>query len=142
MKVYDMKRCTKCGVVKEVSEFGINNTRYDGLQTMCKICKREYGKQHYLRNKEVYIKRAKIRTTEMRTWYKNYKSNLVCEECGFDNPVALQFHHINPKDKEFTISSNIINRSRDEILQEINKCKVLCANCHLIHHSNKELHYE
>jgi hypothetical protein len=46
----------------------------------------------------------------------------------------LDFHHIDPKSKEFTISS-LKNRLPSLVASEINKCCVLCANCHRRHHS-------
>ena len=60
-----------------------------------------------------------------------------CEKCGYDlNISALEFHHVDPTIKEFSLDSrNISNRSWDKILLEANKCKLLCSNCH------KEVHY-
>lgn len=61
-----------------------------------------------------------------------------CQRCGFnDHPAALQFHHKNPEDKNFTLSSaGLISKDR---WKEVEKCELLCANCHSIEHSNIHL---
>ena len=53
-----------------------------------------------------------------------------CQCCGYDKcSSALELHHINPKEKSFTISTNT-NRGWNEVLTEIKKCTLVCANCH------------
>lgn len=54
-----------------------------------------------------------------------------CEICGYNKSIkALCFHHIDPKTKMFTIS-RFWNIKWLDILEEINKCQLLCANCHM-----------
>ena len=58
-----------------------------------------------------------------------------CVHCGWQgNQAALQFHHLTGKD--FTIG-NVANKSWVSIKKEIQKCILLCANCHMIEHSSK-----
>lgn len=65
-----------------------------------------------------------------------YKSARGCEECGYnENPVALQFHHRDPSQKSFTIGQKMNRMGADKLLAEAEKCRVMCANCHKIHHS-------
>lgn len=53
-----------------------------------------------------------------------------CQCCGYNKCLtALELHHINPKEKEFTISSNT-NRGWSTIVEELKKCTLVCANCH------------
>ena len=56
-----------------------------------------------------------------------------CELCGYnEHPAALQFDHIDPSTKEFSLGRSkavSFQRMKDEIA----KCRVLCANCHMIH---------
>jgi 5-methylcytosine-specific restriction endonuclease McrA len=61
-----------------------------------------------------------------------------CTKCGFTgNPAALQFHHVNPQDKKYTLySKNLLRKDR---VEEAKKCIILCANCHIDQHTNKEL---
>lgn len=53
-----------------------------------------------------------------------------CQCCGYDKcSSALELHHINPKEKQFTISSNA-NRGWNNLIPELKKCTLVCANCH------------
>jgi DNA-binding CsgD family transcriptional regulator len=54
-----------------------------------------------------------------------------CVRCGYDRCIAaLQFHHLDPSTKSFTLSSNGVTRSLDRAREEAGKCILLCANCH------------
>jgi transposase len=54
-----------------------------------------------------------------------------CMLCGYDEYAgALEFHHVRPADKAFTISQNGVTRSIESAREEARKCVVLCANCH------------
>ena len=89
-------------------------------------------RKHYANNKAYYFQRAKEWRARMREFVHSLKT--VCVDCGFDNPIALDFHHIS-KDKEINISK-VINRGwgKTRILNEVAKCILLCANCHRIRH--------
>ncbi|WHZ19879.1 MAG: hypothetical protein OJF55_002028 [Rhodanobacteraceae bacterium] len=68
-----------------------------------------------------------------------------CEMCGYDrNFAALAWHHINPRVKSFELDArSLSNRSREAVMAEAKKCRLLCANCHAeVHfpHFNKCLH--
>lgn len=54
-----------------------------------------------------------------------------CILCNFDAfPEALEFHHVNPEEKEFKLSGSSLSRSLESQIEEIKKCALLCANCH------------
>lgn len=61
-----------------------------------------------------------------------------CERCGYNKcEGALQFHHIDPTLKEFTLSHinlNDTNFAFEKVINEIDKCELLCANCHAEQH--------
>lgn len=58
-----------------------------------------------------------------------------CEICGYNkNYAALEFHHLDPSQKDFGIAQSGETRSWDEIQNELDKCIMVCANCH------RELH--
>ncbi len=60
-----------------------------------------------------------------------------CERCGYDRCMeALEFHHINPSQKDFSISNKGYTRSWKRVQAEIEKCVMICANCH------REVHAE
>ena len=53
------------------------------------------------------------------------------EECGYSKCVdALEFHHLDPKEKNFSLSKTGFTRGWVEIKTELDKCILLCANCH------------
>jgi hypothetical protein len=110
---------------------------------------RELRKKWYDKNKESErskaIVRQRIRRQEFNKWYYEYKSKLSCIQCGFSHPAAIDFHHRERGEKEFDPSHmrNLTNKKR--FLKEIEKCDVLCANCHRILHYNevdKNIRYE
>lgn len=60
-----------------------------------------------------------------------------CMRCGWKgNIVAFQFHHKDPSTKLFEIG-NCANKAWKTIVEEVLKCELLCANCHIIEHSNR-----
>ena len=63
-----------------------------------------------------------------------------CQKCGYDKcEGALHFHHRNPEEKEFGLGGINLNDSDfslQNLLTEIDKCDLLCANCHA------EMHYK
>ena len=59
-----------------------------------------------------------------------YKGSKCCV-CGYNKYFgALQFHHTNPQEKEFSLSKKGLTRSWDKIKIELDKCILVCANCH------------
>jgi len=85
-----------------------------------------------------------------RQWEKNFLikwkkviSNLKingCAICGYNRcNTALDFHHSNPKDKKFGINTHCFQHSNKEIMEETNKCILLCKNCHYeIHEKERD----
>jgi DNA-binding CsgD family transcriptional regulator len=54
-----------------------------------------------------------------------------CRMCGYDRCVAaLQFHHLDPHVKSFSLSSQGVTRGIEKAREEARKCVLLCANCH------------
>jgi hypothetical protein len=81
----------------------------------------------------------KAQRKKRQEFLNNYKLEEGCARCGYNfHPAALQFNHIDPTTKGFNIGENK-NKSLELILLEIEKCEVLCANCHAIH--TQENHY-
>ena len=62
----------------------------------------------------------------------NVKAQIKCEDCSIDNPVILTFHHRNPEEKEIELSMRNAQRSWESIIKEIEKCDILCFNCHIL----------
>jgi len=73
--------------------------------------------------------------TESIKWFREYKETLKCNRCPEDFTRCLEFHHCNGN-KEFNIFDMVKQRMpRETIMREIEKCEVLCLNCHKKEHS-------
>ncbi len=87
--------------------------------------KRKYKERAEYMKKAVARRRKKIK--EMAVMYKGGK----CEFCGYSKYLgALEFHHINPEDKSFGLSLDGLTRSWARVLIEVDKCILVCSNCH------------
>lgn len=62
-----------------------------------------------------------------------------CEKCGYDKNIsALDFHHKIPEDKDFQLDSrHISNTTYEKLLKELEKCELLCSNCHRETHNHR-----
>ncbi|HRH44970.1 MAG TPA: hypothetical protein PKY82_25255 [Pyrinomonadaceae bacterium] len=103
------------------------------------VCKVIAGKTYY-RQKCKDCKRSVrvIRRKKTRKWLDEYKKSLACERCDFSDFRALEFHHSNPNQKDFNVADMIRSgASIQTILNEIEKCEILCSNCHQIEHYEK-----
>ena len=79
------------------------------------------------------------RRSQNREWLNSLKAD-GCIKCGETETICLDYHHIDPSNKEFAISSALIhNISRERVLAEISKCVLLCANCHRKQHKYGQL---
>lgn len=136
------KYCKKCDQNLPIQEFSRNVKNKDGLNHWCKECYKIYFKQYYKDNTEKH----RIIAYKVNEKKKRYLMQLVsdvkkdkgCQNCKENDPDCLDFHHIDPKEKEFTISEQVRKKvNPDKLLAEINKCIVLCANCHRKFHAGK-----
>lgn len=90
----------------------------------------------YARNREQQRAAVLQRRTERGQWLADMKARLKCAHCPESNPVCLQFHHRNSADKEISVSKAVNSCwSIARLLKEIEKCDVLCANCHFKEHA-------
>ena len=92
---------------------------------------KEFQKQHYSNNKTNY----RESTRERRKRNKEYAHSMkvCCKNCGVKDKVCLDFHHLSDKTK--SVAQLIRDATTIENLQlEIDKCEVLCANCHKKEH--------
>ena len=78
---------------------------------------------------------SKIRRFKTKKKAVDYKGG-KCVRCGYDKHLAaLEFHHTNPDEKDFNFG-DIKNKKWDTIKDELDKCILLCSNCHRIEHSS------
>ena len=151
-----IKKCRSCGKEKPINEF---YKKWRGKETYsdeCSECTKKRTKQQRERLKqnpellEIHRAKARERTKERRKnrteeqkqrdlqsqynfvskrreWIESLKT--PCKKCGETRKYVMHWHHINPENKEFAISSGCI-QSKEKILKEKEKCICLCANCH------------
>lgn len=96
-----------------------------------------YNAQPYRKGmNKTYRRKLGERARRNRDWIWAYKETHPCK-CGYAHPAALQFHHRDPSTKRFALSEAVWKtKSIENLQQEIDKCDILCANCHAV------LHYE
>jgi hypothetical protein len=139
----ETKKCTQCGEEKEICDFFFKNKKTNKLHSQCKSCYKEKrkNKEHYAKYKEEYLERInirkKIKTSENRVNLLEYFKTHHCVVCAESNPIVLDFDHKDEKEKKYGISSMIYSYNWTTILAEIEKCDVLCANCHRIRTSKQ-----
>jgi hypothetical protein len=114
------RKCRSCGSVALVEEFP-KAGKTKGVQYYRHLCTTCYSKQKI--NK----------SNERMTKFREYKKTLKCNRCGYDDYRALQFHHTDDN-KEGTPAVIARYLAWDNVMEELNKCEVLCANCHQIEH--------
>lgn len=98
----------------------------------------EYAKKHYAANKPRYMENQKRRRRDKKEWIDDLKKNFACKYCPENCYHCLDFHHARGK-KSGDISS--IGRwwSIERLLEELEKCDVVCANCHRKLHAGIKL---
>lgn len=134
------KKCNLCKEEKPLSQFHKQTKAKDGVQGSCKICNNSSFRKYYAASPDNHKRnvsiRAKRMTRERRQKFKILKGRCSCPFCGESEPACLDFHHV--KNKITNISTSLAtNMSWEEILQEMEKCIVLCANCHRKLHVGK-----
>lgn len=112
----------------------------------CLECRAEGNRQWYKANplstrspdKKVVIKgRLKARRKRNAAHVFELKRSAGCSRCDCKHPAALQFHHVTGKIANVSMMVRGIGAGLDTILEEIDKCIVLCANCHAVEHWEK-----
>jgi hypothetical protein len=118
----ETKICSTCQTKKPISEFYDSKTHSHGKASVCKSCFNIYCQQRWIERKIKAI------------IYKGSK----CVDCGLSYPnthyAVYEFHHLNPEQKEFNWTKMRL-RNWDSVKKELDKCDLLCANCHRIRHT-------
>lgn len=132
----ESKTCSRCNKEFPMESFLFKN-KSTGLRiSECPECnkklKRECYHRHFEKNKtKINIRNKEFR--EIRNEFLRQKKYTGCVICQEKDIGCLDFHHLG--DKKYNISSIFTNLSIKEIEEEIQKCIILCANCH------RKLHY-
>ena len=126
-----MKHCPKCSEDKKLSEFNKNKNKKDGYANLCRSCVKYYQNKYYKENKDKFVSKMMIRKKTLNKFIVDIKIKSGCKVCGENHIATLDFHHRNPEDKKLDITRAVANGWGIKRLQkEIDKCDVLCSNCH------------
>lgn len=91
---------------------------------------RKASARYYAANREKYLESFKELRAKRKATIRSLKER-PCADCNEEYPYyVMQFDHIS--DKSFGISAAMKNKSLQRLLDEIEKCEVVCANCHAI----------
>ena len=99
--------------------------------------KREYDRAYYLANRDrrkgQIRERNKVAIERNKNGILDYLEGKSCMDCGFSDPRALQFDHRDPTTKRLAVADMMRSAySWEALLEEMNKCDIVCANCHSI----------
>jgi 5-methylcytosine-specific restriction endonuclease McrA len=110
---------------------------YDEIGSLKKVAKLT-GRSFETIKKYINLKQREKKITSSESvilWRKRTKLKLIeykggkCELCGYSKCArALEFHHLNPDEKDFSISGRSL--SFDKLKSEVDKCILVCSNCH------------
>ncbi len=97
--------------------------------------KQRYQRAWYKKNreriKEKLYKRRKAIRQERLIFLRTYKARKGCADCNEKDPLVLDFDHKNPKKKHMNVCDMVRDGwSMINIMKEVKKCEVVCANCH------------
>lgn len=116
----ETKICSKCNQELPIDNFYWRNKAKGIRRADCKNCHNKYVKE---------------KNQEKKDEIQEIKSKCKCEKCGDSRGYVLDFHHIDPKTKIDTIARlTSSNRNKEIVQKEIEKCIVLCSNCHREYH--------
>jgi hypothetical protein len=92
-------------------------------------------KRTYQERRKYLLKAVQRRREKVRQMAVSHKGGR-CQVCGYDQCIeALEFHHLDPAQKDFGISHKGYTRSWERVKEEVDKCILLCANCHREFHA-------
>jgi len=135
------KTCYKCGDTKPeklfVKNYKKNSKSYGKPSTLCKKCKNKTN------NKSPSQKRAKLnKKIKNQKFLFDFLKDKSCVDCGETNILVLQFDHLDGTEKLKGICEMIIRSiSQETIKKEIEKCEIVCANCHTIRTMKRGNHW-
>jgi hypothetical protein len=108
------KRCPRCNVIKEIEQHFNKKRSENGIVSWCKPCQSQVRREHGRGFKEKCV---------------NYKGG-KCMACGYSKCLAaMNFHHRDPTQKDYQISE-IRTKPWKDVVVELDKCDLLCRNCH------------
>ena len=127
----ETKLCTRGNHEQPVELFSKRLKAKDGLMNWCKTCVATYERERYQNGDRERKERNRARTIERaRAFIWDFLSGHPCVDCGESDPIVLQFDHRDDVTKVCNVSE-MYGRSVKSIQEEISKCDIRCANCHV-----------
>ncbi len=125
------RRCSMCGLWKRQS--GFHNSRTSQF-SYCRDCRRSYDRRYYHeRGKAARRERQRARVRAARMWMDSLKEGRPCADCGEVFPVwVMHWDHLPGYDKVGCIGTLVGSHARTLVLEELKKCELVCANCHVL----------
>lgn len=124
--------CARCNQLKDENDFAGPYPSRPRKDAYCRPCRSQYQAERYLANRSEVIRkngaRKKVERQRRVAALIDYLQDHPCVDCGEADPVVLEFDHLG--DKSFTVAEGIKSRSWTAVLEEIEKCEVVCVNCH------------
>jgi len=129
-----MKRiCKICDSQKDLEEFPKDKRLYQGRKYQCRQCVADRTKIWKDKNKDKLKQHNDRYRKKVADVLLEYRT--PCVECGESDPCVIDFHHVDPSKKSFSIGRK--RNSIPLIIKEIEKCVCLCANCHRKLHAGR-----
>lgn len=125
-----MITCVVCKEVKDDDQYNWRNKARGTRKNYCRACDRVIKKRHYENNRESVIAQVRKRSQDNVDRFQAWKSTLSCTMCSESDAVCLDFHHVEPAHKDFGIGNAVPSMSWKQLMKEIEKCIVVCSNCH------------
>ena len=126
------RRCARCNEMKNEDEFAGPSKSKSVKDCYCRPCRAAYKQEHYKKNRQRYIDKAKerqrLQIEERMIFLQQFLEAHPCVDCGESDVVVLEFDHV--QEKSFDISNGLRYRRWEAVLAEMEKCEVVCANCH------------
>ena len=133
----DTKVCRVCKWEKALDEYHPNKTCKQGVVGTCRECTRKRTTEWYRDNRAERQLAANTRNQKRKREIVDHFGD-KCLDCKLTYPqYVYQFHHLDPNEKDVN-PSYALNKRPTEMWKELNKCVMLCANCHMIRHHGKE----
>lgn len=143
----EQKICNKCDGEFLIGDFPIKNKKSGSRYSWCHECHKAYRREYYQKNKAKIVEQDNLTSSERKRRNRQYvwdyyKAN-PCIDCGNGNPIVLQFDHKDDVEKVLNISQMTSGKwSIENIIKEIAKCDVRCANCHHIRTAEQQDWYK
>lgn len=100
--------------------------------------RKKYQKKYYEAHKEKVKENSRRAREKFHKKWTEFKASLSCTKCGESHPAALDFHHIVRSKTNKKVFKLVHNHNWTDLMLEIDKCVVLCANCHRKHHAEEK----